>query len=171
MHQRLIFPTLLLLLTGAVLLSNSSAAGTVQETAELSPTAEIEQMEWLAGTWSGAMWGGRFEAHYSSAAGGRILSHSRLFIKDDVRFYEFEVFEPKDSVVYLQPYPGGKAATGFALESHDSEARKAIFENPKKDYPTRIVYERVGQDQLVITLTDPHGESDKVERFELKRLP
>lgn len=133
------------------------------------PEATLAEMSWLAGTWSGDMWGGRFEAHYSTPAGGRILSHSRLIKDDEVSFFEFEVFELKEGIVHMQPYPGGKLVTGLTLKTHDAKARRAVFENRDKDYPTRIVYERVGEKQLVITLSDPHGASDKVERFELSR--
>ena len=126
-------------------------------------------MDWLAGSWSGPMWGGDFHAYYSGSDGGKILSHSRLLQEGREVFFEFEVFEPRDGVVYMQPFPGGKKATGFPLESHDPKSRKAVFVNPKKDYPTRITYHRVDEDHLVITLDDPHGESGKVEVFELDR--
>ncbi len=135
----------------------------------IEPTKVLAGMEWLAGSWSGSMWGGEFHAFYSSPAGGKILSHSRLLKEGRETFFEFEVFEPRDGAVYLQPFPGGKKAVGFPLLSHDAKGRKAVFENPKKDYPTRITYHRVADDRLVITLDDPHGESGKVERFELKR--
>ncbi|MFT4542797.1 MAG: hypothetical protein ACI841_002419 [Planctomycetota bacterium] len=127
------------------------------------------RMDWLAGTWSGPMWDGTFEAHYSTPAGGRILSHSRLFLEDQVRFYEFEVFEFRNEVATLAPHPQGKALVGFELSELSDSERKATFENPDKDFPTRIVYHRVDDDQLVITLTDPHGESDRVETFKLQR--
>ena len=131
---------------------------------------DLAAMDWLAGYWAGEMWGGDFHAMYSTPEGGLILSHSRLLKEGRESFYEFEVFGPmNDEVIWLQPFPGGKKAVGFQLDELDREARKATFEQPEKDYPTRIVYHRVSEDELVITLSDPHGESEKVERFELRR--
>lgn len=131
---------------------------------------DLAAMGWLAGYWSGEMWGGDFHAHYSTPEGGLILSHSRLLHGQEESYYEFEVFGPlDDEVVWLQPFPGGKKAGGFRLKELDREARKATFENPDKDYPTRIVYHRKAENELVITLSDPHGTSDKVERFELRK--
>jgi hypothetical protein len=161
-----------LTLPAALLLGLLATAGCREQAPTESadhPESIIAEMSWLAGTWSGDMWGGRFEAHYSTPAGGRILSHSRLFQEGEVGFYEFEVFEPKDSAVYFQPYPGGEPAIGLTLVSHDAEARQAVFENSDKDFPTRIVYERVADDQLVITLSDPHGESSEEQIFELSK--
>lgn len=130
----------------------------------------LAAMDWLAGHWIGEMWGGTFYAHYSTPEGGLILSHSRLIKEGDEAFYEFEVFGPADDeVVWLQPYPSGRKAVGLRLRELDVQARKATFENPEKDYPTRIVYHRKAEDELVITLSDPHGGSEKLERFELRR--
>lgn len=144
-----------------------------QDPAPESDSARAEtalaEMDWLAGHWSGDIWGGRFHAYYSTPEGGKILSHSRLMRGEDEAFFEFEVFEVRANLVHLQPFPGGKKAMGFQLTEVDLETRKATFENPNKDFPTHMVYHRVSEDELVITLSDPHGGSEKVERFELSR--
>ena len=132
-----------------------------------SPEEAIADMGWLAGTWSGDMWGGRFVAHYSTPDGGRILSFSQLTRNGSEAFYEFEVFAPDGDAVRLQPFPGGKRADVLTLTSVSAAERRAVFENPDKDYPTHIVYECPTEDELVITLSDPHGGSDRTERFAL----
>ncbi len=127
-------------------------------------------MSWLAGSWSGAMWGGQFHAYYSTPEGGKILSHSHLTRGEKRAFYEFEVFECRGEDLHLLPYPGGKPADGFTCTSGNAKKRLAVFENPKKDFPTRISYQRVGDDRLVVILSDPHGTSKKTETFDLKRV-
>jgi hypothetical protein len=84
-------------------------------------------------------------------------------------FHEFEVFEVQDGKVRFLAFPRGKPATPMTLTLCDARAKKAVFENPDKDFTTRIVYHRVAADRLVITLSDPHHNSDKVEVFDLKR--
>lgn len=136
-----------------------------------APTArpDMSALAFLAGSWSGEAWGGVFHAYYSTPEGGMVISHSRLEKEGKTAFFEFEVFEKQGDAVRLRPYPGGRPAVGLDLVSVDTKTRKAVFENPRKDYPTRIVYHRVADDRLVITLTDPHGASKKVETFDLKR--
>lgn len=134
-----------------------------------TPEATLAGMAWLAGTWSGEAWGGRFEAYYSTPQGGRVLGQSKLFRDGEEAYFEFEVFAPKDGLVFLQPYPGGRPADGFPLLRADPVERVAVFENPDKDWPTRIEYRRAADDELLILLSDPHGGSEKVERFELSR--
>ena len=163
-------PRPLRLLTLLVLVSVLVALAPLVPRERSQADRDLADMGWLAGYWAGEMWGGDFHAHYSTPEGGLILSHSRLLKEGRESFYEFEVFGPaSEELVWLQPFPGGKKAVGFKLKELDREARKATFEQPEKDFPTRMVYHRVSDDELVITLDDPHGESDKVEVFALKR--
>ena len=158
-----------LALTLAVL---GAGAGQAEEEKGVHVTAQqaLAGMHWIAGSWSGEMWGGRFHAYYSTPEGGKILSHSHLTRRGKRAFYEFEVFECRGEDLHLLPYPGGKVAGGFTYRSGSVEKRLAVFENPNKDFPTRISYQRVGDDRLVITLSDPHGKSEKSETFDLRRV-
>jgi hypothetical protein len=130
---------------------------------------KLASMTWLAGEWSGPMWGGEFVAYYSTPEGGAILSFSELRREGSVAFHEFERFAADGAAVTLSPYPGGKPAATFTLTELDEKARKATFENPKKDFPTRIVYQRAAEDRLVITLSDAVAKARPDEVFDLKR--
>ncbi len=154
----------------SLLTSTSAALLDGEDPAASNPRAAIQGMDWMAGTWSGAMWGGTFTAYYTTPEGGKLLSHSALHREGKQAFYEFELFEIRGQHVVLQPFPRGKQVTPLTLASHDPKNRIATFENPDKDYPTRIVYQRVSDDTLVITLTDPHGGTKKKEQFELRRV-
>ncbi|MEE8104147.1 MAG: DUF6265 family protein [Planctomycetota bacterium] len=136
---------------------------------EQSPKKTLASMTWLAGEWRGNMWGGNFVAYYSTPVGGRILSESELLKDGGVAFYEFESFRAGKNDVIYTPHPGGKRAASFKLASHAEN--KAVFENPKKDFPTRVTFHRTDAATLVITLQDPHGGSDKKQEFVLKRHP
>ena len=128
-------------------------------------------LEWLArhqdedGRWDAD----GFERHDppGKPSGGKVLSFSELKSGGKTVFYEFETFEARDSGLVLTPYPGGRKAKSFPLTS--LEGNKATFENPKNDFPTKLVYHLVTEDNLVITLTDPHNKSDKRQIFDLKR--
>ena len=128
--------------------------------------AKIDSLGWLAGRWSGPMWGGEFVATYNAPAGGKLLSFSELRKGAEAAFYEFEVFEEREEGLVFTPYPRGQRKETFRLAS--SEAQKAVFENSEKDFPTRIEYHRKEKDRLVITLSG--GAGGKTETFDLKRV-
>ncbi len=117
------------------------------------------------------MWGGEFKASYTSSETGVLLSYSELWANGSVQFFEFERFYSRAGVPTLMPFPKGKPAAMFTLTEVDSEAHRAVFENPSKDFPTQIEYHEKGKNQLVITLSDPHNKLDRKEVFDLKRDP
>jgi len=130
--------------------------------------ARADRLAFLAGTWRGPMWGGEFTAYYTTPEGGRVLSHSSLARGGKEVFYEFELFDVRDGTLRLTPFPGGARKEVFRLAA--TEENKAVFENPKKDFPTRITYHRPEEGRLVITLSDPFGGGEEVETFDLKRV-
>jgi hypothetical protein len=146
------------------------AAAAVVAEDEKRPGAEerLAALKWMAGTWSGEMWGGVFTAYYSTPEGGKILSYSSLVKDGKQALYEFEKFDAqKGDVVYI-PFPGGKRAHPFLLK--ESSGTRAVFENPGKDWPTRIEFVRT-DDKLAITLSNPFNAKaeQRTEVFNLKR--
>ncbi len=136
---------------------------------EASPASQLDAMRWLAGTWEGPMGKGVFRAYYSTPDGGKILSYSEMRRGEIVAFHEFERFEVRDGVVHLQPFPGGRPVASFKLSN--LAATKATFENPENDFPSRIVYERIGTDRLVITLTASGSDQKQVYDLVNKNVP
>jgi len=132
------------------------------------PKASPKDLAFLAGTWEGEMWGGIFHTTYA-AEEWVVLSYSELRKEGKVEFHEFEKFEVLEGKLVFSPFPGGRPATQLTVASVDAKAKKAVFENPTKDWPTRIEYHRKAENQLVITLSDPHHEGGKTEVFDLKK--
>lgn len=136
----------------------------------------VADLGWLAGTWQGTLENGaQFEAHYTTADGGRILSMSKEVRDGRAVFFEFELFHEREGVVIYQPFPNGRPSahdfplTGFEA---DGESRKAVFENKAHDFPQAITFAQPTPDSLVITLSGP-GKDDtwREMRFALRRRP
>ena len=123
----------------------------------------------LAGSWSGPILCGKFEAHYAEPTATGSLSYSTLTCDGEQAFYEFEVFRVEGDEFSVQPHPMGQPEMVFAFVPEASSALRWVFENPANDFPTRITYDRSEADRLTITLTDPHRGSEKVETFALVR--
>ena len=149
-----------------VLVAGVLLAEDVKQPEGPTPEQKLAGLKWMAGSWKGEMWGGEFHAYYSTPEGGRILSYSFLKKNGAQKFYEFEKFDvQKGQVVYI-PFPRGSRAKHFLLT--ESGKLRAVFDNPKKDFPTRITFER-DEDLLQITLSDPFNKSPKKDVFRLHR--
>jgi hypothetical protein len=115
----------------------------------------LSDLSWLEGTWRGRFGGRSFEAHYTSAEGGQILSASKYTEDGKPAGFEFERFEQRGDTLVLTPFPEGKSSVDFPLADYDARARRAVFENLAHDFPTRISYQRLAKDRLTILVSGP----------------
>lgn len=159
-------PAVLLLHSPAPLPPGSFAA---LRTGSAAPP--IAQLAWLEGVWRGRIGVQDFEARYTGAEGGQILSASKYTANGKAAGFEFERFEEKDGTLILTPFPDGKSSVSFRLSRHDAKARLAVFENPQHDFPRKISYQRVAEDSLTILAAGPGKDGkESVLRYELRRV-
>lgn len=104
------------------------------------PKGAIEDLAWLAGTWTGAVGPGTWEAVYTTPSGGEVLSTNKEIRGNRVVSFEFERFFRQGEAIVMTPYVKGVKSVAFTMTTSDPKARKAVFENPKHDFPQRIVY-------------------------------
>lgn len=130
--------------------------------------AAIGDVAWLAGAWVGTRGTAAttsIEERWSPPLGGAMLAVSRTVSRDRMSAFEFlRIVERDGGLVYIAQ-PGGAAATEFVLT--ELGATRAVFENPRHDYPKRIVYELSAEGGLSATIGFMKGGSPR--RFEFKR--
>lgn len=133
-----------------------------------SPEGKLASMTWLAGDWIGRSPKGVWEAHYTSPAGGVILSTNKEYVEGVVRSFEWERFAVEDGEVVVWPHPRGEKRVAFKLTELDREKQKAVFENPRYNFPQRLEYQRFDADTLVIKVTAPGEQPGKRKGFGLE---
>ena len=133
--------------------------------------AAIGDLAWLAGAWVGTRSSGSsIEERWSPPLGGAMLAVSRT-VNTSGKMNAFEylrIVERDGGLVYIAQ-PGGASPTEFVLTELGTEARprRAVFDNPRHDYPKRIVYEVTAEGGLSATIGFAKGGSPR--RFEFKR--
>ena len=69
---------------------------------------QLSELGWLEGLWVGDTGEGRFEARYTGADGGLVLSTNKMLGADGrLQSWEYEQFRVQDGAVIMRPYPGG----------------------------------------------------------------
>ena len=130
--------------------------------------AAIGDLAWLAGAWVGTRGTGgaiSIEERWSPPLGGSMLGVSRTVSRDKMVAFEFLRIVERDGGLVYVAQPGGAAPTEFVLT--ELGAKRAVFENPRHDYPKRIVYELSAEGGLSATIGFSKGGSPR--RFEFKR--
>jgi hypothetical protein len=130
-------------------------------------TAAISDLSWLAGAWVGMRSSGSsIEERWSPPLGGAMLAVSRT-VNTSGRMVAFEylrIVERDGGLVYIAQ-PGGAAPTEFVLT--ELSPTRAVFDNPRHDYPKRIVYELSADGALNAAIGFTRGGTPR--RFEFKR--
>ena len=129
--------------------------------------AAIGDLAWLAGAWVGTRSSGSSnEERWSPPFGGAMLAVSRS-VNTSGKMFAFEylrIIERDGGLVYVAQ-PGGKTPTEFILT--ELTPTRAVFDNPRHDYPKRIVYELPAEGGLSATIGFMKGGTPR--RFEFKR--
>lgn len=130
--------------------------------------AVIGDIAWLAGAWVGTRGEGgatAIEERWSPPLGGSMLATSRTVRAGSLRAFEFlRIVERDGGLVYIAQ-PGGAKPTEFVLT--ELSPTRAVFDNPRHDYPKRIVYELSVDGGLTATIGFTRGGTPR--RFEFKR--
>jgi len=129
--------------------------------------AEIDDIGWLAAAWVGTRSSGSsIEERWSPPLGGAMLAVSRTVNTSGkmVAFEYLRIVERDGGLVYVAQ-PAGRTATEFVLT--ELTASRAVFDNPRHDYPKRIVYELSAEGGLAAVIGFMKGGTPK--RLEFRR--
>lgn len=129
--------------------------------------ATISDLKWLEGAWVGTRSSGStFEERWTPPKGGAMLATSRS-VNASGKMFAFEflrIVEREGGLIYIAQ-PGGTPPTEFVLT--ELTEKRAVFENPRHDYPKRIVYELTAEGDLTATIGYTKGGTPR--RFDFKR--
>lgn len=149
-------------------LTTSAVAGPEPEEKEEAKGC-IQDLAWLAGTWKGKVGPGVWEAVYTTPSGDEVLSTNKEIRQGRVVSFEFERFFKAGEKIVMTPYVKGVKSVSFTMTTCDAKERKAIFENPKHDFPQRIEYHRAEEERLVITVSARRDGKQRGFRLDLQR--
>lgn len=131
--------------------------------------ATISDIAWLAGNWSGTRGTNgsiTFEERWSPPKGGAMLATSRTVnASGKMSAFEFLRIVERDGGLVYVAQPGGAPPTDFVLTELTS--KRAVFDNPRHDYPKRIMYELGADGALTATIGYLKGGTPR--KFDFKR--
>ena len=131
------------------------------------PPATIDQMAWLKGCWIQTKPNGAVEELWMGPGGGVMLGLGRTVRDGELRDFEFvRIVEADGSLAYVAE-PSGQEKATFPLASLTPEM--AVFENPAHDFPQRVIYRRLGADEIVGRIEGQIGGQARSVDFPYKR--
>lgn len=126
------------------LLSTLAVAALASGSIHAQSNVRIDDLAWLAGCWAITLPDGSIEEHWLPPAGGAMLGLSRTVRGGRMTEYEFLAIREVDGKLAYVSIPSRQTETVFPLVQ--SSSNTLVFENPKHDYPQRIIYRKQGND-------------------------
>jgi hypothetical protein len=119
--------------------------GSLLGRASQAPKPALNDLAWLAGSWTGSTGGADMEEHWTAPRGNSMIGMHRDVGKGRTLSFEFLRIEQQgQQIVYLSMPNGRSPATPFPLK--EASANRVVFENPAHDFPQRIIYWKDGND-------------------------
>lgn len=158
----------MLALAVAGLASSALFAGSDNPPAPAGPT--VGDLSFMAGTWSGTIFGGPIVETWGKPDRGAMIGMSRMGSDAAKAMYEFMLVEEKDGAPtmflrHFRRHLATKEAEPMAFRLTLVEGEKAVFECPDKKHSfTKITYERTAKNELLVMLEgEREGRPMKVE--------
>ena len=99
---------------------------------------DLDQLNWLVGAWRQTKKGVVTEEHWIPPSGGMMLGVNRTVRDAGKTSFEFLRIAKTEKGISYFASPAGRPAVEFPLV--ECKDNRAVFENPKHDFPQRIIY-------------------------------
>lgn len=130
------------------LLIASSVTSAADSTSPAKPSqAALQHLSWLIGSWKSTMGSNSVYESWQADSTGKYRGMGFSVNGKDTAISERLAIAATDSgLYYISDVAHNPAPVYFKMTRHDSTT--TVFENPKHDFPTRIIYRQVTADSL-----------------------
>lgn len=126
--------------TGASQESTATRAPQESKVTAIKQDFKLEELAWMAGAWMSEEKGQRMEEHWMTPAGGVMVGMNRTAGTGKTFFEYLRIEAGREGLVYQASPMGQSPPTPFHLVELGKQ--RVVFENPKHDFPQRIIYRR-----------------------------
>ncbi|UBZ12317.1 DUF6265 family protein [Flagellimonas marinaquae] len=129
---------------------------------ESSPKANLEDVSWIEGHWTGEAFGGIAEEIWSAPLGNSMMFVFRLVNDDKVSFYESGHIQQLDDSIILQLKHFDGNMRGWEEKDQTIDFKLVKLE-PNKVYFEGLTMEKISEDQInVWVLIEENGNTGEV---------
>lgn len=137
---------------------------------QASPKAQIESIGWIAGSWEGEIWDGRFEEIWSEPSAGSMMASFKYMEGDNVGFYEIITIMEENESLILKLKHFSADLTGWEKEDETVDFKLADIQADAV-YFNGYTFKRVSDNEMhVFVFVDNDGKSQEIQfTFNRKR--
>ncbi|WP_445454728.1 DUF6265 family protein [Flavobacterium sp. 25HG05S-40] len=128
---------------------------------------KINQANWFLGEWNNKSKDSEFTEIWKKATDSSYVAESFVLVNKDTVFYEkIDLMERNDNLFYIVSVRNQNNEKPVAFYATLMAKDSITFENPKHDFPNKIVYRKIENDSMIATI---YGKNHKPEFFPMKK--
>ena len=133
--------------------------------------SDLEKANWFLGRWENNSSEGNLSESWKKLNDSTFYGESYFVIENDTVFAEtIQLEERNGKLSYIVTVPNQNKEKPVSFELTENSKNTLIFENPKHDYPNKIIYNQVGTDSLVAEISGMKEGKIKSEFFKMKKI-
>lgn len=131
----------------------------------------LNEIDWLIGTWENNSDKGNLLEIWKKE-NDSVYSGQSFYIKakDTLHFESIQLKQISDSLLYSSSVKGQDNDLALDFKLTSKIQNQFVFENPKNDYPKKIVYKLITKDSLVAIISGIQQGKTSSETFSMKKI-
>ena len=132
--------------------------------------SKIAVADWLLGNWENKSTNGNLSETWKKV-NDSVYDGESYFIKgkDTLHFEKIQIKQIGEALFYIATVKGQNNDKAVTFKHNDTIAKQLVFENPKHDFPQKIVYSQITKDSIVIQISGIQQGKPSSERFSMKK--
>ena len=138
---------------------------------EIKDYDELEKANWLLGSWQFETANGNLQEIWSVKNDSTFFGQS-YFInkKDTIHIEKVDLVEDKGLLLYISTIKGDNHDLSTTFNFKETEENQLIFENPKHDYPSKVVYTLKDSLHFDIAISGKQLGKKSIENFIMTKV-
>jgi hypothetical protein len=163
--NKLLLPAILLIAVTSCKKSEATTGSRDEET-----YSQITKAQWLLGRWENNSAEGNMSETWTSENDSVMIGSAFVVAANDTVFAESMTLEQqKGQLTFIVSVPGQNDEKPVAFGLTKSSDDQLVFENPKHDFPNKIIYRKFGNDSLVAEISGIRDGKKASEQFPMKK--
>jgi len=133
--------------------------------------SNIEKASWFLGEWENKSADGELTERWKKENDSVYFGESYFVVgaKDTVFAEHVRLEEANGKLAFTVTVPGQNKELPVRFEMTSATENQMVFENPKHDYPNKIIYNRIEKDSLIAEVSGLKKGKPFTEKFVMKR--
>lgn len=132
--------------------------------------SKIVGTDWLLGKWENKSDEGNLMEIWKKANDSLFIGES-YFIKgkDTLHFEKIQMKQKGENLLYISTIKGQNNDKPVTFNHNIEIEKQLVFENPKSEYPRKIVYKPIAKDRILIEVSGIQQDKPSSVRYSMKK--